>query len=241
MRCLLMLSLFFGALQTAAGEETSSSRFYSKLGTVFPLSAGVGLGYSDGVHWQLEAGVGFTPKPYYETIGTVAADSGGNASYKEVLEAAFQNNSLWGILLQYNLSGPREGWSFGVAASELASTGEAGIDQVLAAATGRDYTQLKNLLVLAHRDPNVDMTSRLLIGEIQAGHAWEWSEHWVGRLSVGVAQVLSSDVHLKTGLPNFEASAAGSNLMRSSESELESIINKYGLSPTVGFSASYFF
>jgi hypothetical protein len=51
--------------------------------------------------------------------------------------------------------------------------------------------------------------------------------------------VLDSTVALKTGLSNFEATAAGNNLMRTSESDLRSILIEYGISPTLGFTVSY--
>lgn len=231
-------------MASADEPESSSSNgfhYFPEVKTIFPIFLGAGLGVSFQEHFELDVLYGVTPKPYYETIGSTAASLGGNPAYKDVIESAFQNNSLWRVGIQYNFSETKRGWHMGVAYSRLTSSGKAGIDSVLAAATGLDYTQLKNALTVAGKSTLVDMNSELNIGEIQAGYNWEIATNVTLAATLGVAKVLSSDVQLKTGLTNFEATNAGKTLMTNSETELESIINEYGVSPTLGLLFSYVF
>ena len=199
------------------------------------------MGVSLQEHFLLDILYGVTPKPYYETIGSTAASLGGNAAYKNVIESAFQNNSLWRVGFTYNFNQTKRGWHVGLAYSRLKASGKAGIDSVLSAATGLDYSQLKNALAAVGKSNQVDMDSFLNIGEIQIGYDWEILTNLTLGTTLGVAKVLSSDVELKTGLTNFEATNAGKTLMASSETELESIVDQYGLTPTIGLAFRYLF
>ncbi len=227
----------FSSLTAFANENF---QFSPKVETYFPVFAGGGvqLRAYDSFEWGLSYGV--TPKAYYKVIANAAAHFGDNGSYKEVVEAAFQDNSLWRMNLQYNFSG-KTGWNMGVAGSMLNSNGEAGIDTVLGASTGRNYTTLKNLLIALGRNPNVSMESDLTLAELYAGYTWDLGKSFLGSLTLGVTKVMSADVKVKTGLPNFEASAAGSSLLRSSETDLENIIEENGYSPEIGVKISYDF
>lgn len=224
-----------------ASSASSGFHYFPEVKTIFPIFLGAGVGVSFQEHFELDALYGVTPKPYYETIGSTAASLGGNAVYKNVIESAFQNNSLWRVGIKYNFNETKRGWHMGLAYSKLTASGKAGIDSVLSAATGLDYTQLKNALAAAGKSTLVDMDSVLNIGEIQTGYTWEILTNFTVRATLGVAKVLSSDVKLKTGLANFEATNAGKTLMSNSENELESIIDQYGITPTLGLSFSYVF
>jgi hypothetical protein len=229
------------------GEATAGTSFWSsfrltpQIETRFPtfLGAGGALHFQDRIKLDLQYGL--VPTPYYRVIANQAARSSGNSSYKDVIEAAFQNNAVLRFGATYFFGQNEAGWRFGVAYSMLSSSGKAGIDQVLKAATGSDYTQLKNLLTAAGRSTLVDMNSLLGIAEAEVGYAWNVRKNITLVASLGVAKVTSADVLLKTGLPNFEASNAGNSLLRSTESEIESITLKYGVSPTLGLGAQYNF
>jgi hypothetical protein len=234
---LYSLSIFFAA----AEESGNSVRLVPKITSVFPIFIGAGPELIFNERYQIGINYGVTPQPYYSTIGQVAASVGGNPSYKDVIQASFQNNALWRVGFQYNFNTSQAGWCSGLSISRLTSTGKAGIDEVLRAATGKDFTQLKNLLTAAGRSTDVELDGTLIIAEISGGYSWDFMTKASITLTGGVAKVVKTDIRLKTGLPNFEATNLGNSLMRSSEDEIESIVNKYGLFPTVGVGAGYYF
>lgn len=206
-----------------------------------PLFIGAGGGYSFNDHLQADVVYGVTPQPFYSLIGQVAAESAGNSSYRDVIEAAFQNNSLWRISATYSLTNRLTGFHFTAAGSVLDASGDAEINSVLKSSTGRDYSTLIALLIASGRSSKVHIDSRLQILELQASYSWNFNQNWVVDVSGGFLKVFSSDVHLKTGLPNYESSPSGYNQMRASENDIESIIEEYGLSPTAGLQVKYLF
>lgn len=231
-------------MSSAYAEENSNEvtfSFLPEIKTVFPTFIGIGPSVAIGPHFQIEALFGFTPRAYYQTIGEMAAKIGGNSGYKDVIEAAFQNNSLWRVGLQYNFNEIQQGWRLGAAFSRLSSSGDAEIDEVLETTTGNDYSHLKSLLIAAGRDTKVDIKSELNIVEVYAGYAWILHRGFYFSVQAGLAKVISSSIDLSTGLPNFERTQAGKNLISSSESDLESIVNQYGISPIVDLTMAYLF
>lgn len=229
------------SLSAFSQEPIKRSLFSVEALTSFPVVVGVGVNYHPSEQLVVGIGAGVTPQPYYSFIGQMAAQYGGNAAYKDVIEAAFQNNSMLNISSQYAFSGNYKKFGIGTVFSYLKSSGNAGIDKVLTASNGKDYTALKNLLVAAGRNPNVDIDSTLMIAEIYASYRFAEVKNFYFEGRFGITKVISADVGFKTGLPNFEATAIGNNLMRSSESETESIITQYGLAPTVGIKTVYLF
>ena len=239
-RCLALILLL--TTQTIASAQTETTiRFAPQVMTVFPTFLGVGAAVVINDHFEPSVAFGLMPQPYYQVIGDVAASLADNSAYKDVVEAAFQNNLIWRIGLQYNFIKPEEGWWIGFANSLVNSSGVADINQVLQAGTGKDYTQLKNLLTAAGRSTQVDIEGFLLIAELRAGYSWSLAPQCVLKASGGLAKIFSADIKLETGLPNFEASAAGNSLMRSSEQELEDIVIQYGVSPILGLDLAYYF
>lgn len=222
-------------------EAPSEVRFIPQLSTAFPLYVGVGGSLNLHDHFQFKALIGVTPKPYSNTIADVAGSFTNNNSYKDLIRAAFQNNSILRFAFEYRFTNERTGWHVGLGASLLNASGTAGIDQVLSASTGRDYTQLRNLIINSGRSADVTMDTRAMIAEVEAGYTFEMHEHWSTTLTFGVAKVFSSEVKIKTGLPNYEASNVGSTLLRSTESDIQSILNEYGITPTFGVTLSYLF
>lgn len=224
-----------------AEESDNPIRLAPKVTTVFPIFLGAGPELILNERYQIGISYGVTPQPYYSTIGQVAASVGGNSSYKDVIQASFQNNVLWRLGFQYNFNTLKSGWCTEISFSRIASKGKADIEKVLQAVTGSDFTQLKNLLIAAGRSTDVDLEGTLLIVGFSGGYSWSLLENASISLVGGVAKVLRSDIRLKTGLVNFEATNIGNSLMRSSEENLESIVNQYGIFPTVGVNASYYF
>lgn len=236
----LILSLQAQAEEAAAATD-SGFKFYGAASTVFPVFVGAGLGVIYKNTFDLRLSYGLTPEPYYKVIGEVAASQGDNDAYKDVISAAFKNNSLIKIDTDFYFNSPESGWLVGGSYAILKSNGQAEIDRVLAAANGKDYTTLKNLLNAAGKSTQIDMDSNLNILEIHFGYNWNPYTNLILSTTVGVAKIIESEVSLKTGLPNFEASQIGNNLMRQSESDLEAIIKDYGVSPTLGFNLLYTF
>lgn len=242
MNIITTLILFLSVSLSAFAEEPVKRSLYSfEAITTFPVVVGAGVNYHPTEQFVIGLGAGVTPQPYYSFIGQMAAQYGGNSAYKDVIEAAFQNNSLLKISSQYNFSGNYKKIGIGAVFSHLKSTGSAEIDKVLTASNGKDYTALKNLLVAAGRNPNVDIDSTLMIAEIYASYRFADYKNFYFESHVGITKVMTADVVFKTGLPNFEATAVGNNLMRSSEAETESIITQYGLAPTIGIKTVYLF
>ncbi|MFS4460757.1 hypothetical protein [Bdellovibrio sp. HCB2-146] len=201
----------------------------------------IGGGFSvKGEPMEFQFQYGLTPEPYADLIGTAAAEIAGNEAYKGVVKAAFENNNMLRADLLYRFTG-NTGWKIAMAYLGLQSQGKAEIDDILFAATGRDYTNLKNLLIAAGRESTVDMNSTLGIIEAYISYGYMWGRNWNFDISFGVAKVVAADVKLKTGLPNFEASQAGSTLMRNTEGDLEDIIYEYGTSPKLGLTLQYLF
>jgi hypothetical protein len=243
MRFLFTLALSLSAVCYSNSQELKKKRslFSVEAITTFPVVVGAGVNYHATENFLVNIGAGVTPQPYYSFIGTMAAQYGGNSAYKDVIEAAFQNNSLIRISSLYNLSGDYKKFGLGGVVSQLKSSGTAGIDKVLAASNGRDYTSLKNLLIAAGRNPNVDIDSTLLIAEIYANYRLVDNKNFLIDAQLGFTKVMTAEVHFKTGLSNFESTTAGNNLMRSSESDTEDIITQYGMAPTIGIKAVYLF
>lgn len=237
---LLIVALFL-SLPSLSEESKHKSNFSIQAMTTFPTVVGADINYHLNQQFVLGIGAGVIPQPYYSFIGQMAAQYGGNSAYKDVIEAAFQNNSMLKVTSQYNFSGDYKKIGIGAVFSQLKSSGVAGIDKVLTASNGKDYSNLKNLLVAAGRDPNVDINSTLIIAEVYASYRFADYKNFYFEGQVGVAKVVSADINFKSGLQNFEATAVGNNLMRSSESETESIVTQYGLTPTIGIKTVYLF
>ncbi|MBY0413135.1 MAG: hypothetical protein K2Q18_03170 [Bdellovibrionales bacterium] len=232
--------LFSSLLVVNSAFAFDNYKFSPTAESTFPLFVGGGLKMS--AYEKLDIGIsyGVTPKPYYQVIGSASAHFGDDPDYKEIIKAAFQDNSQWRAHWQYNFQG-KTGWNFGTSGAKLESSGKASIDKVLGAINGKDYTQLKNLLTALGKSTDVSMDSDLTIGEIFGGYTWSLGHSFYGQVTLGVAKVLSADVKIKTGLPNYEASANGSALLRSTESDLENIITENGITPTLGLKVSYEF
>lgn len=237
--------VFFTLLSLTANADNlktpDSTFFYPEVVVDFPIFTGIGGGFSFNDHIQADFTYGIVPQPFYSFIAQIAARSSGNSSYKDVIEAAFQNNSLLRSALTYNLQSKETGWHFSLVAAQLNSSGSAEIDQIIAASNGGDFTILKALLIASGKSSKVDMTSTLQIVEVLSSYSWFNKTNIIVDLSFGVAKVIDSDVNLKTGLLAFEASPAGKSLLRSSETDIENIINEYGLAPTVGIQLKYIY
>ncbi len=210
--------------------------------TVFPTFLGGGLEVSYKTKFALGVQAGLVPRAYSNAIAEAAAAFSGETSYRDVVKAAFEKNSLFRLYTEYRFgSQPRRGFRLGAAYSLLDSSGSAPIDTALEASTGRDFTLLKQLLGLQGRDANVHMDANLGLGELYLGYGWRtWRNLFLG-LDLGVAKVFTSKIHLKTDAPAYDNSANGRTQLRASESDLESILKKYGITPTVSLRAGYFF
>lgn len=214
--------------------------FTPRISTSGPLFLGGGGSMIIKDNYQINLQYGINPKVYYNQIAKVAAHYGENAKYEGVINSAFSNNKILKIDLQYNFNG-KTGWRAGASAYILSASGIAGIDEVLGASTGKDYTTLKNLLRALGRSTDVTLDSDIKVFELYGGYSWDIGKSFYLESFFGVAKVFTSDEHISTGLPNYEASANGSTTLRSTEDDLESIIIDNGLSPTIGLSVNYFF
>jgi hypothetical protein len=232
-------------VQSGSPSNEKHSDKYVEIGvkaeSVFPIFLGPSLTLTLGKHFETALGFGLTPEAYYNVIADVSASMGGNSAYADVIRAAFKNNSMVKISGLYKWAPQAPGWFFGAGANQLKSKGDADIDTVLTAATGRDYSELKSLLTILGRSTKVDLTSDLLIVELFGGYIWPLTSTSEFKLGFGVAKIVDAKVKLATGLSSFESSAAGKNLLSQSESDLVQIIKDNGISPTILVNFDYFF
>ncbi len=234
---LLILLLFF----VQSTNYCRDVEFVPHVETVFPVFSGGGVSAVIKDNFEIGLSFGVTPSPYYETIGNVAASYANDDNYKEVINAAFQNNSITRGEFQYNFNNARSGWSIGFSFSKLKSSGLAGIDTVLEIATGEDFTILKNILVALGKDLYVNISSEILLAEIYGGRRWNLIDNLTLDLYLGVIKVTDVDVTLTTGLPAFESTIFGGSLMSTAKSDIEQIVLDNGISPTVSLGISYVF
>lgn len=227
--------------EVAAPEPENGYQFGLKAETVFPLFMGPSVSLTLGKHFETSLGIGLTPEPYYNVIANVSASMSGNGSYADVIRAAFKNNSIVKLSGLYKFGPQAVGWFLGLSANQLRANGDADIDTVLAAATGRDYSGLKTVLTVLGRSTKVDLASDLIILEIFGGHSWPVTPESEIKVGLGIAKIIDAKVKLATGLSTFESTAAGKNLLAQSESDLVKILKDYGLSPTIVFAYDYYF
>ena len=242
---LIATLLFFSFSAYSQTRNTESNQNFFVRGTAqFPSMVGAEVGFNLAEQWQISIGAGIVPEVFYNFIAEVASQYAGNSAYKNVVNAAFQNNYLIQAKAAYhfkNDSARHSVWSMGFGVSALQSSGTAGIDEVLSAANGGDYTNLKNLLIVIGRSPNVDMNSSLILAEINASYLLHKLEFGNIELTAGLAKVVNADVQLKSGLTNFESTQVGNSLMRQSESDIEAIVTNNGIIPSVGVQFTYAF
>lgn len=243
---LIVCLVAFGSVQAWAlppmtVHQTSPVEIYGKAETIFPLFIGAGVGLNIVDSFDFSVMYGLTPEPYYQVIGEAAAQFGGNSAYKDVIESAFKNNSIIRAEGDYFFESARRGWLAGGAFSYLSANGTAGIDRVLTAATGKDYSTLRQGLILAGKNPEVDIDTKMIILDVRGGYGWDVTQDFIVKASVGVAKVVWSEVSLKSGLAGFEQTAYGNSTMRTAESDIQSIINDNGISPTLGLELNYIF
>lgn len=224
-------------------DEVSPSpvQIYGKAETTFPIFVGAGIGINILDTMDLSVMYGLTPEPYSQVIGEAAASFGGNSAYKDVVEAAFKNNNLIRVQGNYFFESAKTGWLAGFGASYLTANGKAGVDRVLTAATGRDFLNLRQALIAAGKNPEVDIDTKMIILDVRGGYSWDITNDFIVKASVGVAKVVWNEVSLKSGLAGFESTAYGNNMMRTAESDVQSILSDNGISPTLGVELNYLF
>jgi hypothetical protein len=220
----LMFSSFSFALEFKPEASTTAPLF---------LGAGVDITFTES--WGVDLQVGFAPQPYVDAIGSYVSSSAGNSSYDNVIDAGFKNNQMWKLGTYYRFQ-TGERWKANLNVYGVTSSGKAGIDDVLAAATGKDYTAFKNFLIARGKRTEVDMDSDLMIAEISASYTWLFSQ-WSVEGIFGFAKITSATVDLSTGYPNLDTS----NLMSTSESDMEEIMIDNGFTPVLGVLATYRF
>lgn len=242
MKALLIFFALSLSLATKAAEEATAPVLQGGAGvkTVFPLFMGAEGNALLADHFEIGLGFGLTPGFYASTIGSVAASIGGNPKYQDLTEAALSSSSAFRLHVQYNFRG-KSGWRLGLAGSRMATSGEAGIDSVLAATQGNDFTNLKNLLVAAGKNPNVSMATTTFSLELYAGYSFQLVDNFHLSVTAGFLKLFNPSVALTTELPAFNASATGNALLRETETDIETILNDYGYSPTAAIGLVYWF
>ncbi|WP_373999590.1 hypothetical protein [Bdellovibrio bacteriovorus] len=205
--------------------------------TVFPTFVGAGLNLKVYEYLEFSVAYGNVPVLYYNTIADIISS---DDAQRRVINAAFKNNRVLRAALQYNIQGD-VGWHIGMTAAQLNAEGSADIDEVLHAATGDDYTLLKDLLIALGRDPSVNMDSELMILGLHAGYTWLLGDHLYVKASMGAVKVMGSKISISTGVPEFDSIYPGHAVISAAEGDLEDNVNESGLSPTLGLTLTWQF
>ena len=193
--------------------------------------------FDSGVY--LSTGVGFVPEAYYRTIGSVASKQGGNDNYADYMNAAFKENSLFRINLGYRF-GEQKRWAFSSGLSWITTEGEASLIDVVQLVTGRDFTGIRNLLLLAGKTDTAKLRGGMTLGHIDGMYWIPINRRLHLSLHFGLSFVLQSFAQLSTELEALDNSALGEALLSATESDLEGIVQEYGVSPTLGLRVSFF-
>lgn len=237
-----LIKLFLGlAFISPLGQvHAQDFLFTGKVETLAPIGISVGGEVLISEVVSVYGGLGYVPKPYVDLIGQVSAEFGGNDAYDDVIRAALATNSFFNFGIDYHLTG-KQGWSAGLLFQIIKAEGEGPVDQVLEAATGEDFSTLKNALALAGRDSDIALSGTLFIAGVLGKYTSYFSEGWSWTGTLGIGKVLSAAVEMDTGLPLFEATVVGAQLISDGESDLEDILVSNGVSPLVGASINYSF
>ncbi|WP_291516689.1 hypothetical protein [Bdellovibrio sp. ArHS] len=220
-----------------ATAQDSDVHLSPEIITVFPTFVGGGLNLKVYEYLEFSVSYGIVPVLYYNTIADVVST---DDAQRRVINAAFKNNRVLRAALQYNVQGD-VGWHVGMTAAQLNAEGSASIDEVLFAATGDDYTLLKDLLVSLGRDPAVNMKSELMILGAHFGYTWLMQDHLYLKASLGAAKVMGTKISISTGVPEFDSLYPGHAVISAAEGDLEDTVNESGLSPTLGLTLTYQF
>ncbi|WP_413570519.1 hypothetical protein ACLWBD_08075 [Bdellovibrio sp. HCB117] len=229
-----LLLLLFGARHAKAQSDIHLSPEFV---TVFPTFLGAGLNLKVYEYLEFSVAYGNVPVTYYNTIADIISN---DDTQRRVINAAFKNNRVLRAALQYNIQGD-VGWHIGMTAAQLNAEGSAGIDEVLYAATGDDYTLLKDLLIALGRDPSVNMDSELMILGLHVGYTWLLGDHLYVKASLGAVKVMGSKISISTGIPEFDSIYPGHAVISAAEGDLEDNVNESGLSPTAGLTLTWQF
>lgn len=233
------ISLIFIFLSASCFAE-GVVKWNAGVSTTFPLWIGAQAEAQIWDRLSIQVGYGTVPQLYSSAIGGVAANLGGNTAYEPLIESAFDSNTNILLGAAYRFSG-QVGWFTGMRFFITHAEGKAGISDVLQVATGRTYPVLIAALAAQGKSQVVNMNSDLFFGEIHGGYSWLIQENLGLDVGLGVIKALSQGIALSTELPNFDASAAGNTTLRQAEDDVEGIIAKYGISPTITVGLKYWF
>ncbi len=249
---ILLLSVFLIGNSEAFGRSTGKSKTREQAKkespklkhalsfvTDIPIHSSLVYDYHFDSGVFIGLGFGGLPKPYYRTIGTVAANRGNNDAYKDFITSSFETNSSFRLSFGYRFGSSRR-WGITSELNAINTEGEAGLVDTVQAVTGTDFTNLRNLLLLAGLTDQIQLSGSLVIGQVSGYYWWPINRRVHFSFHAGLAFVLESRVELSTESDAFNNSALGQAVIEETETELEAIVGKYGISPTVGFRFSCF-
>ena len=222
----------------ALAQEAFGPSFQLSLETSVPTFLGLGAGITFGQDHTVYLGLGRIPLAYSSAVGSAAAQLGENDAYRDLTEAALQDNGTLKIGYRYRFA-PK--WSAYFHYQGIRGSGEGDIATVLEASTGNEYPNLTNALIDAGRDPSVDLESELHSVELGISYSLPVSENILFQLQGGLLRIYSADVALSTGLSNFDSSALGQATLDQAETDTEAILLEYGWVPTLGAAFQFLF
>jgi hypothetical protein len=234
-RFLILIGLITLITQTIWAQEV---KFSPKVETIFPFYLGASAELHINDQFEFGLGLGFAPGLYVSTVGTVAAELGGNPAYADITEDALQNNLVFRATSKMRFA---EHWFVGLALTRLSVAGVSDIQTVGAVATGLDFSGLAALLQAAGRSTDMNLSGQAFAIDATIGRNFELSPVATLQAYTGLIKVISAGVQMSSQLPNFDASQVGSTLLRSSEDEVENILLQYGFSPVLGLSVFFHF
>jgi hypothetical protein len=206
--------------------------------SVFPTLFGVGGDIKAWQRLETTLTLGFAPKIYTDVTGDLVSSISGDSEKKAVMQDVF--SGAWALrwTAAYNFS-DEGGWHVGVGVSYYHGSSRDNIDPI-EAATLDDLSGPKSLLQQAGLSNTLNMTSSFMVAEFYGGYGWRTSPHWLINLDVGVGKILLPNIQLASDLPAYDSSPSGSDTLRTTQKDINSMLNLYGIFPTLTLSVTYF-
>jgi hypothetical protein len=204
----------------------------------FPTLLGVGADLKAWGWFETTLTLGLAPKLYTDLAADTISAISGDPDKKAVAQDVFAEAWALHWTGAYNFSDDG-GWHVGVGVSYYHSTSRENIDPI-EGATLDEFSGLKSLLQSSGLSNTLNITSTFMIAEIYGGYAWRTSPNWLFNVDLGAAKILLPNVQLSSDLPAYDSSASGSDTLRTTQKDINSLLNLYGIFPTLTLSVTYF-
>jgi|GEM_PF-3966681 len=217
----------------------SSTHPYVGIGTEFPIFIGGDIGVRIYRHFDVSVGYGTMSSSYAGFVGSRIDQFANKTGYDSVVKGLMDSNHTLRASVDYRFRG-RKGWSVGARISRLSAEGRSSITEV-ETLTGTQFTALKAILNASGRELIFNSDLKLTFLEAHVGYTFGLGSHLFLESSFGVSKIVSNGVTLSSNASNFDDSNAGRTLYAQAQSDLDSVLKKYGYVPSLGLKLIYEF